>query len=59
MELKENVMIFSDLESVLKGINNSSTMNSTSRITQTLEDKIDWNREGKNPIILDRRALWT
>jgi hypothetical protein len=36
---KQNVVIFSDSESVLKGISNTSTMNNTSRITQMLKDK--------------------
>jgi ribonuclease HI len=33
-------MIFSDSASVLKGINNSSTMSNTSHITQMLKDNI-------------------
>jgi hypothetical protein len=34
-------MIFSDSASVLKGINNSSTMSNTSHITQILKDKTE------------------
>jgi ribonuclease HI len=33
-------VIFSDSESVLKGISNTSTINNTSHITQKLKDKI-------------------
>jgi hypothetical protein len=33
--------MFSDPESVLKGINNTSSMNNTSHITQMLQDKIE------------------
>jgi hypothetical protein len=52
-------MIFLDSESVLKGISNTSTMNNTSHITQMLKDKIDWNHEERNPILLDPGALWS
>jgi ribonuclease HI len=34
-------VIFLDLESVLKGISNTSTINNTSHINQILNDKID------------------
>jgi hypothetical protein len=42
---EQNLMILWDLESVLKGINNTSTTNSILHITLML--KIDWNWEGK------------
>jgi hypothetical protein len=47
IDAKQNFGIFSDLEGVLKGISNTSTMNNKSHITQMLKDKTDWNRERK------------
>jgi hypothetical protein len=41
IDSEQNFMIFSDSASVLKGISNSSTMNNTSHITQTLKDIIE------------------
>lgn len=41
IDLEQNFVTFSDLESVLKGISNISTMNNTSHITQLLPDKIE------------------
>jgi hypothetical protein len=38
---EQNFVNFSDLESVLKRISNTSTMNKTSHITQTLKDKTE------------------
>jgi hypothetical protein len=40
LHLEKNFMIFSDKESVLKGISNTSTFNNTLHITRTLKDKI-------------------
>jgi hypothetical protein len=40
IDSQQNFMIFSDSAGVLKGINNMSTMNNTSRITQMLKGKI-------------------
>jgi hypothetical protein len=45
IDSEQNFMIFSVSASVLKSISNSSTMNSTSHITQMLKDKIYWNCE--------------
>jgi hypothetical protein len=41
IDSEQNLMIFSDLASMLKGISNPSTMNNTSHITQVLKDKIE------------------
>jgi hypothetical protein len=41
LDSEENFMIFSDSESMLKGISNTSTLNNTSHITQMLKDKIE------------------
>jgi hypothetical protein len=41
IDSEQNFVIFSYSESVLKGINNTSTMNNTSHITQMLKDKIE------------------
>jgi hypothetical protein len=38
IDSEQNFMIFSDSESLLKGISNSSTMNNTSHITQMCSD---------------------
>jgi hypothetical protein len=41
IDSEQNFVIFSDSESVLKGISNTCTMNNTSHITQMLQDKIE------------------
>jgi ribonuclease HI len=41
IDSEQNFVIFSDSESVLKGISNISTMTKTSHITQMLKDKIE------------------
>jgi hypothetical protein len=50
-------MVHSASASVLKGTSNSSAVRNTSHITQMLKDKIDWNCEDKNPVLLYPRAL--
>jgi hypothetical protein len=41
IDLDQNFVIFSDSKSMLKEINNTSTMNNTLHITQMLKDKIE------------------
>jgi hypothetical protein len=60
IDSEKNFIIFSDLESVLKSISNTSTMNSTLRLTLMLKDKRErLESRGKNPILLDPGALWS
>jgi hypothetical protein len=61
LDSEQNLEIFSDPESMLKGISNTSIMNNTSYITQIFEDKIERleSRGGKHKILLDLRALWS
>jgi ribonuclease HI len=59
MDSERNFTIFSDSETVLKGISNTSAMNNTSHITQMLKDKMEGlELRRKNPILLNRGALW-
>jgi hypothetical protein len=57
IDLEQNFMMFLDSASILKGTSNSSAVKNTSHITQMLKDKIDWNCEDKNPVLLYLRAL--
>jgi hypothetical protein len=58
IDSEQNLLIFSNSASVLKGISNSSTVNNTSHITQMHKDKIErLESRGKNPILLDPGAL--
>jgi hypothetical protein len=50
---EQNFVNFSDSESVLKGISNTSTMNNTSHITQMLKDKIDWSSRREFIVVID------
>jgi hypothetical protein len=59
IDWEQNFMIFSDSESVLIRINNTSTMNNTSHITQVLKGKIERLESGGKRIqCLYPGALW-
>jgi ribonuclease HI len=59
IDSEQNVVIFSDSESVLKGISDTSTIDNTSHVTQMLKDKIErLESRRKNTILLDPEALW-
>jgi hypothetical protein len=62
IDSEQSFVIFSDPESVLEGISNTSTMNNALHFTQMLKDNIKrLESRGKNPIllVLDPLALWS